>query len=82
MNRDEARTLLAGLLRRIAPEIDLASVADDALVQDELDIDSMDFLRLVDALRAEGVEVPDHDFPELATVGGFVDYLARAPRSR
>ena len=78
MNVDAARATLTRLLRRIAPELDLASVADDALLQDELELDSMDFLALVAALAQDtGVEIPERDYPELATVGGFVAYVAR-----
>ena len=79
MNANDARALLARLLRGIAPEVDLASVDDDALLHDELDLDSMDFLNLVTALHDEsGIDVPERDYPELATVGGFIDYLTRA----
>ena len=38
----------------------------------------MDFLNLVTALHDEAaVDVPERDYPELATVGGFVDYVVR-----
>jgi len=79
MNPDEARALLARLLHEIAPESDLSSVDPDALLQDELDLDSMDFLNLVTALHDEtGIDVPERDYPQLATVGGFVAYVAAA----
>lgn len=75
----EARALVARLVHRVAPELDLAGVADDALWQDELDLDSIDFLALVTGLHAEtGIDVPERRFPELATVGGFVAYVASA----
>jgi acyl carrier protein len=61
VNRDDAHALLGRLLQEIAPEIDL---------------DSMDFLNLVTALSEEtGIEVPERDYPRLATLDGFVDYL-------
>jgi len=67
------------LLHRIAPEVDLAEVDDDALLQDEMDLDSMDFLNLVTALHdATGIEVPERDYPSLSTVGGFVAYVVAA----
>lgn len=76
MTRDDARTLLARLLRGIAPELDLAAVADDALLQEELELDSMDFLNLVTALHDEaGIDVPERDYPRLASIGGFLDYV-------
>jgi acyl carrier protein len=73
---DEPRALLAGLLRRIAPEVDLDGVDPDADLQDEVDLDSMDFLNLVTALHeATGIDVPERDYPSLSTVNGFVAYL-------
>jgi acyl carrier protein len=78
MTPADARTLLARLLRSVAPEIDLTGLPDDMLLQDELDIDSMDFLNLVTALHDQtGIAVPERDYPELATLGGFVAYVAR-----
>lgn len=77
MNED-ARALLAHLLHHIAPEIDLGAADDDALLQEELDLDSMDFLNLLTALKDEaGIDVPERDYPQLATFGGFVGYIAR-----
>jgi acyl carrier protein len=73
---DDPRALLAGLLRRIAPEVDLDDVDPDADLQDEVDLDSMDFLNLVTALHeATGIDVPEHDYPALSTVNGFVAYV-------
>ena len=79
MNTNDPRGLLTRLLHEIAPEVDLASVDDDALLHNELDLDSMDFLNLVTALHDEtGIEIPERDYPQLATVGSFIDYLTRA----
>jgi acyl carrier protein len=76
VNRTDAEALLERLLHEIAPEIDLAAVDGDALLQDEADLDSMDFLNLVTRLAEQtGIEVPERDYPELATTAGFVDYL-------
>jgi acyl carrier protein len=73
---DDPRALLAGLLRRIAPEVDLDDVDPDADLQDEVDLDSMDFLNLVTALHeATGIDVPERDYPALSTVNGFVAYV-------
>ncbi|MGH9085183.1 MAG: acyl carrier protein [Acidimicrobiales bacterium] len=80
MNTDDARTLFAGLLHRIAPEVDLDEVDPEAPLQEAMDLDSMDFLNLVTALHeATGIDVPERDYPSLATVDGFVAYVAAAP---
>ena len=79
MTRDDARSLLARLLHGIAPEIDLTGSSDDVLLQEELDLDSMDFLNLVTALHdATGIDVPERDYPRLASIGGFVAYVTGA----
>jgi acyl carrier protein len=76
---DASRQLLARLLHGIAPEADLDAVPPGALLQEELDLDSMDFLNLMTALHeATGIDVPEHDYPRLATVEGFVAYVAGA----
>jgi len=76
---DDALALLTRLLRRIAPEVDPADLVPGALLQEEFDLDSMDFLNLVTALHDEaGVDVPERDYPRVATVGGFVDYVVTA----
>lgn len=79
MNPDDARALLARLLGRIAPEVELDDIDPAAPLQEAMDLDSMDFLNLVTAVHeATGLEVPERDYPLLATVDGFVAYLAAA----
>lgn len=79
MNTDDARTLLARLLRRIAPEVDLDEIDPTVPLPEAADLDSMDFLNLVTALHQEtGIEVPERDYPSVSTVDGFVAYVAAA----
>jgi acyl carrier protein len=76
MNREQATQLLAQLLHRIAPEVDLDEVDRSAPLQDEIDLDSMDFLNLMTALHEEtGIDVPERDYALLSTVDRFVDYV-------
>jgi len=81
MSRDEIRTVVLRALGEIAPEADLASLAPDIGLRDQLDLDSMDILNFVVGLHAAlGVEIPESDYPKLATLDGCVDYLAAARR--
>ena len=51
-------------------------------LRDQLDIDSMDFLNFVIAMNERtGIEIPESDYGELATLTGCVTYLARAGAS-
>lgn len=77
MTRDEIRTVIRTILGGIAPDVDLSQVRPDRDLRDELDIDSMDFLRLVVALHDRlGVDVPESDYPRIRTLDGCVGYLA------
>ncbi|HEX5366198.1 MAG TPA: acyl carrier protein [Acidimicrobiales bacterium] len=79
MNAPDAHALLERLLREIAPEVDLAGADPGVPLQELFDLDSMDFLNLVTALHDEaGIDVPERDYPKLATVDGFVGYVTAA----
>jgi acyl carrier protein len=78
VNDTELRAIVRSALGEIAPEADLASLPDDAELREELELDSMDFLNLVTALHEQtGVDVPERDYPQLTSVDGCVEYLAR-----
>ena len=79
MTRDEIRAAVLRALGEIAPEADLSAITPDLPFRDQLDLDSMDFLNFVIAAHAAlHVEIPEADYPKLATLDGCVDYLARA----
>lgn len=76
MTHDEPRTLIAECLRRIAPEVDLDDADPANPMSDELDLDSMDLLSLYEALHERtGLELPESDYQQLATLDGAVGYL-------
>jgi len=76
---DDPFDLLVRLLHRIAPEVDLAAVDRAEPLQDAADLDSMDFLNLMSGLYTEtGIEVPERDYPAVASVEGFVTYVGAA----
>lgn len=84
MTRDEIVAVIRSILGGIAPEVDLATVKPNADLRDELDIDSMDFLRFVVAVHEKlGVEVPEADYPRIRTLDACVAYLSeRVPPAR
>jgi acyl carrier protein len=80
VNTDDARALIARLLHRIAPEVDLDDADPDAPLQEAVDLDSMDFLNLVTGVHEEtGIDIPERDYPLVSSLSGFVTYLASAP---
>ena len=79
MTADELRGTVLDALGAIAPEADLAALRSDAALREQLDLDSMDFLKFVIALHdALGVDVPETDYPKLATLDGCLRYLTEA----
>lgn len=61
----------------IAPDLDRAQLDADALLREDLELDSMDFLNLMVALQeATGVDVPEEDYGELRTVADIAGYLS------
>jgi acyl carrier protein len=83
VTRDELRDTVLRCLGEIAPEADPARVNPDVSFRDQLDLDSMDFLNFVIALhQALGIDVPEADYPKLATLDGCLGYLADAEARR
>lgn len=78
MTPAEIRAAFLSDLTRIAPDLDAATVGDDDHLQDDLGLDSMDFLNLVAALHHRfGLPIPEADYPQLATPARAVAYVAR-----
>lgn len=78
MPADDVLAMAAEVLAGIAPEADLAVLADDEDLREALDLDSMDFLNFVTGLQQRsGVAIPDADAPRLATLRGLRAYFAR-----
>jgi acyl carrier protein len=79
MNEKEIRAAVFGALSSVAPEVEAESIDPTAELQQELDIDSLDFLNFVIALRNEtGIEIPEGDYPQIVTLDGCVAYLTKA----
>ena len=79
MTSAEIKAVVLRVLSGIAPEADMASIRSEASFRDQLDIDSMDFLNFVIGLHKElGVNIPEADYPKLATLDGCVEYLQSA----
>lgn len=79
MTEDEALAVLKAALYSVAPEADLDQVGEGETLQEALDLDSIDFLSLVVGLHERaGIDIPERDYPELATLEGCVRYLQRA----
>jgi len=78
MNEAEAKSLVLDVLSGIVPEAGFAGLRGNAVLRDELDLDSMDFLNFVAALHERArIAIPEADYPKLFTLDGAVAYLRR-----
>jgi acyl carrier protein len=81
MTRDALPEIFAAL-RTVAPEIDPAAIERSAVLVETLDLDSMDFLRFLEALSDRlGVDIPEADYPQVRTLDQIVAYLSRRAAS-
>ena len=82
MSAEALEQTVLDALGEVAPEVDPDTIERDVPLRDQLDIDSMDFLNFVIAMNERtGIEIPESDYGELATLAGCVAYLARAGSS-
>ncbi|HVU37892.1 MAG TPA: phosphopantetheine-binding protein [Opitutales bacterium] len=73
---DEVKKIVLAIIADIAPDEDLSSVKPEVRLRDQLELDSMDFLDIVMELRKKyGIEVPEADYPKLATLDSCAEYL-------
>ncbi|MCF8058541.1 MAG: acyl carrier protein [Bacteriovoracaceae bacterium] len=76
MEAVEVRKVVLDIIEDIALDEDVSNLNDDIALREQLDLDSMDFLDIVMELKKRHkVEVPQEDYPRLATMSSCVEYL-------
>jgi acyl carrier protein len=78
---EEARAAVLDALAEVAPEADPAALDPDVDLFAQVDLDSMDFLTVLEILHERtGVEIPESDYGALGTIAKAAAYVAeRAP---
>lgn len=77
MNTERAEELLRAAVCRVAPDADLDALDPDDDLREGLELDSLDFLQVVEQLsERSGVRIDEEDYPRLATRSGAVRWLA------
>ena len=77
MTAANVRQIVIDIISDIAPDEDVTNLDDKISLREQLDLDSMDFLDIVMELRKRHkVEVPQEDYPKLATLESCVVYLS------
>ncbi|MBU8831895.1 acyl carrier protein [Mycolicibacterium goodii] len=76
MVADVLRSDILAVLTRIAPEVEPADIADDQPLRDQVDLDSMDWLRFLVGIHERfGVDIPEKDYAALRTISDVAAYL-------
>ena len=76
MNNAEIRTVVLATLKSIAPEIEEAELRPDRPLRNQVDLDSMDWLRFLVGLHEKlRVDIPESDYARLVTLGDVLSYL-------
>ena len=77
MNEQDARLAVHTAIGQVAPDVDLDGLDEESRLRQDLELDSLDFLRLVEAIdESTGVDIPERDYTAVTTVKGLIDYLA------
>lgn len=77
-----ARTLLGTVLREIVPDASLDGVPGSADLRERFELDSLDFVELVERLgKRAGFRIEDDDADQLRTIDSATAYLARRSAS-
>ena len=84
MEHNDIRGEVLAVLTTIAPEVEPEDISDEALLRDQVDLDSMDWLNfLVGIHKRLNIEIPESDYASLRTLNDVVRYVtqhAAAPR--
>ena len=77
MIKEDIAKVVTDIIDDILPEGNCEGIDPDGKLRDQLDLDSMDFLDIVMELRKQySIEVPEEEYPQLATLNSCVEYLA------
>ena len=76
MTVDEIKNVVLEIIQDIDDEADFTNLNPSGPLRDQLDLDSMDFLDIVMELRKRyQIQIPEADYPQLATLDSCVSYL-------
>ncbi|OPZ24930.1 MAG: Acyl carrier protein [Lentisphaerae bacterium ADurb.BinA184] len=76
MTREAIVQAVIEIIKEIVPDEDCSALDPRRNLREQLQLDSMDFLDVVMELRKQyGIEVPEADYPKLATLASCADYL-------
>jgi acyl carrier protein len=76
LTEDQIKKVALDLIGKIAPEADIEHLDASDRLRNQFDFDSVDFMNFAVALQDQlKVEIPEQDYPQLATLKGCIAYL-------
>ncbi len=77
MNQQEALDHIRQALARIVPDADFAAIAPHDKLRDVLELDSLDYLRFIEALTTtSAVPITEEDYTHFTTLADGAEFLA------
>lgn len=75
-NKQTLNTVIGRLILEIAPEADIESLDPNEDFREELDLDSIDFMKLLEAVAVEtGVTISESDYDQVNTLQSMIGYI-------
>jgi acyl carrier protein len=76
MTLEEIKNVMLEIIMEIDEDANIDDLKPDQALRDQLDLDSMDFLDIVMELRKRyKIQIPEADYPQLASLESCVNYL-------
>ncbi len=76
MNDADIRNRVLEIIGSVAPELEPADIRADRPLRDQVDLDSMDWLRVIVTVHEKlHVDIPEADYGKLRTLDDWVAYL-------
>jgi len=76
MTREQLHKVVLDALGSVAPELELDGIDPKKDLRDQCDLDSVDFFNVIVAVHAAtGIDIPEVDYPKVASLDALVAYL-------
>ncbi len=77
MNAQQALDAVRSAITQVAPDVVPEDLVDGARLRQDLELDSLDFLRVIETIAQDtGVDIPESAYTQVGTVEGMVGYVA------
>ena len=77
MTEQEARAAVYAAIHQVAPDVDTDDLDESARLRQDLELDSLDFLRLIETIHeSTNIDIPERDYSVIPTVIRLITYIA------